>query len=71
MVIVFFRLQLRLLPPLDLPNLQPVHGLFLRLLLPLMSLLLPAVVVVECRTDQHHQAAVAVVVELSLRLACQ
>jgi hypothetical protein len=36
-----------------------------------MSLLLPAVVVVECRTDQLHQAAVAVVVELSLRLGCQ
>jgi hypothetical protein len=36
-----------------------------------MSLLLPGAAVVECRTDQLHQAAVAVVVELSLRLGCQ
>ena len=71
MATVFFRLQLRLLPPLDLPNLQPVHGLFLRPLLPLMSLLLPVVAAEECRTVQHHQAAVAAAAELSLQLECQ
>ena len=71
MVIVCLPLQLRLLLQLDLPNLQPVHGLFLRQLLPLMSLLLPAVAAEECRTVQHHQAAVAAVAELSLQLECQ
>jgi hypothetical protein len=71
MVIACLPLQLRLLPPLDLPNLQPVHGLFLRLLLPLMSLLLPAAAAEECQTVQHHQVAVVAVAELSLQLECR